>query len=137
MRVRFPDSTRRIATLLHWAFLTVTSLAVFVPFSPRFPAAELDSSWMFAMNQAVAQKLVFGKEIIFTFGPYASIYTEMYHPATDHLMIWGSLFIGVCYALMLILLAKGKGAYWVLLYAVFLAGYVMVGANDPLLVSRD
>jgi hypothetical protein len=137
MRVRFPDSTRRIATLLHWAFLTVTSLAVFVPFNPRFPVAKLDSSWMFAMNQAVAQKLVFGKEIIFTFGPYASIYTEMYHPATDHLMIWGSLFIGVCYALMLILLAKGKGAYWVLLYAVFLAGYVMVGANDPLLVSRD
>jgi len=89
------------------------------------------------MNQAVAQKLVFGKEIIFTFGPYASIYTEMYHPATDHLMIWGSLFIGACYALMLILLATGKRAYWVLLYAVFLAGYVMVGANDPLLVSRD
>src|SRR5665811_1804023 len=70
-------------TLVWWilqAALLFTLIAVFVPFSPGMPAAGLDESWSFAMNQAVGQGLSFGKELLSTVGPYASIYTRDYHP---------------------------------------------------------
>ncbi len=37
------------------------------------------------MNQGVARGFVFGKDIISTFGLYASIKTQLYDPATDRL----------------------------------------------------
>jgi hypothetical protein len=112
-------------------FLTV--LAVFVPLNPVMPADGLEPSWMFAMNQGVAQGLVFGRDIVFTFGPYASIYTELYHPATDRLMICGSLFLGLSYALLLALLGKGEKINGLLLYGIFLA--CLVDSRDALFFS--
>jgi hypothetical protein len=112
-------------------FLTV--LAVFVPLEPSMPADGLDTSWMFAMNQGVAQGLVFGRDIVFTFGPYASIYTELYHPATDRLMVSGSLFLGFSYALLLMLLGKGEKINGLFLYGIFLA--CLVDSRDALLFS--
>jgi hypothetical protein len=97
------------------------------------PAPGLDTSWMFAMNQGVAQGFVFGKDIVFTFGPYASIYTELYHPATDKVMIWGSLFLGLSYALLLLLLGKGDQINGLLLYVIFLA--CLVDSRDALFFS--
>lgn len=78
--------------------LIITVIAVIVPFSPIMPNEGLDSSWVLGMNQAYSQGLVFGRDIIFTFGPYSSIYTKAFHPATDALMIIGSLFFAVMFA---------------------------------------
>ena len=113
--------------------LTLTVLAVFVPLNPVMPSPQLDSSWMFAMNQAVARGLVFGKDIIFTFGPYGSIYTELYDPATDRLMLYGSLFLAFCYAFLLLQLGRGEKAYKLLLFGIFLA--CLMDSRDALLFS--
>lgn len=85
------------------------------------------------MNQGVSQGLVFGRDIVFTFGPYASIYTELYHPATDQLMVCGSLFLGLSYALLLLLLAKGEKIYGLILYGIFFA--CLMDSRDALLFS--
>src|ERR1700722_20375304 len=85
-------------------FVTLTTLAIFIPLNPdmpdkgidqswisamhdargnleqSMPLVKPDQSWMMAMNEAVARHLRFGKEIVFTFGPYASIYTRVFHP---------------------------------------------------------
>ena len=114
-------------------FLCLTILAVFIPLNPSMPVPGLDASWMMAMNQAVAQRLVFGRDIIFTFGPYASIYTELYNPATDRLMIWGSLFLGLAYFALLLFLGKGQQFYSLFFYGLFLAG--LVNSRDTLLFS--
>jgi hypothetical protein len=71
-------------------FLFFVVLAVFVPLNPEMPSHGLDPSWKFAMNEGVARNLVFGRDIVFTFGPYASIYTEVYEPQTDKLMLLGA-----------------------------------------------
>ncbi|WP_321941314.1 hypothetical protein [Paraburkholderia tropica] len=42
------------------------------------------------MNEAVVRHLVFGRDIIFTFGPFASVYTQLYHPSTYPIMLIGS-----------------------------------------------
>lgn len=108
--------------LILWFLLLITSIALFVPFSPRMPAAGLDPSWVFGINQALSQGLSFGKEMIFTYGPYASIYTKSYHPSTDLLMISGGLYLALSFWLYLVLLMKGVQWIWVLVFCVILAG---------------
>ncbi len=138
------------------AFVTLTTLAIFVPLNPDMPdkgidqswisamreargnleqstpLVKLDQSWMIAMNEAVARHLRFGKEIIFTFGPYASIYTRFFHPATDRLMVYGSLLIGLSYVIALLYLARGREQYLLVILMLFLATFP---SRDALLLS--
>ena len=89
------------------AFLVIVEcLAVFVPFEPGFPTAQLDSGWQFGLNAAVEKGMVFGRDIIFTFGPYASTYTRQYHPATDIRMLWSAGLLAVAFAVGLTILAR-------------------------------
>jgi len=113
--------------------LCLTILAVFIPLNPLMPRPGLDLSWMMAMNQAVAQHLEFGRDVVFTFGPYASIYTELYHPATDRRMIWGSSFLGLAYFSLLLLAGKSQNFYRLFLFGFVLAGFV--NSRDTLLFS--
>lgn len=83
-----------IAPLLT-AIAFVLTLLLFVPFGPTMPQPDIDSSWQYAMNAAVAKHMVIGKDIIFTFGPLASVYSRQYHPATDGLMLFYSALIAV------------------------------------------
>ncbi|PPT77403.1 hypothetical protein XarjCFBP8253_08360 [Xanthomonas arboricola pv. juglandis] len=77
------------------AIVCILVVLMITPFSPSMPFPGLDGSWSYAINVAVAEHLRFGSDIIFTFGPLASIYTRVYHPATDALMVSGSLLIAV------------------------------------------
>ncbi len=69
------------------AVLGLLCLAVWVPFAPAMTNWGLDPSWMAGLNQAVADGRVFGRDVIFTFGPYGSVYSLTYHPATYSLML--------------------------------------------------
>jgi len=85
-------------TMWGWAasiIACVLTVLVLTPFMPEMPIAGVDGSWAYAMNIATAEQMRFGKDIIFTFGPLASVYTSVYHPATDGLMIGGSLLISI------------------------------------------
>ncbi len=75
------------------AITCVLLVLMVTPFAPAMPFEGLDGSWSYAMNVATADGLRFGRDIVFTFGPLASIYTTMYHPATDAMMLLGSLII--------------------------------------------
>ena len=101
--------------------LAITVFCIFLPLMPVLPSAEpLDPSWTIGINQAVAQGLRFGKDVIFTFGPYASIYNKAFHPATEHLELIGSLYLAALYAIALLGVLKRASiavlvAMWLLL----------------------
>lgn len=95
-----------IIDLLLKALLLIAVVIVFVPFSPLMPSGGLDASWAMGMNQAVAQGLRFGRDLIFTFGPYASVYTKIYHPATDFMMLVASLYLAASYFIFVSLLVE-------------------------------
>ena len=116
-----------------WIVLFITIISVWVPFAPSMPAASLDPSWVFGMNEAVAQDLSFGKEMIFTFGPYAAIYTTAYHPTTDFMIMAGSLYLAVFYTAYLLILMRGVRWRWVLSFCALLAG--LMYSRDILLYS--
>lgn len=113
-----------MVNVLLWLGLLITTIAVFVPLFPRMPGASLDQSWIFATNQAVDQGLSFGKEIIFTFGPYASIFTKAYHPSTDFMMVSGSLYLALSYWACFVLLMNGVKWRWILAFCVPLVGAI-------------
>ncbi len=128
---KFPKNiTLTIKTIL-WIVALITILCVFVPFSPKMPGV-VDGE-QFAMNYGLAQGLSFGKDIIYTYGPYAFLYSMQYHPSTDFLMIIASLYLAVSYGVSFVLLAKKVKWYWILVFCAFLAGLMYY--RDALLSS--
>lgn len=88
-------SGTRILSGLLWFLLVLFCLDSYGPFSFFMPSTGLDPSWSEGMNQAFSQHLLFGHDIVFTYGPYASIFTRVYHPAVFWPITLGSL----CFAL--------------------------------------
>jgi hypothetical protein len=125
----------RVLVLLWQAFIVLTAICVFVPFVPAMPAASLDQSWIFGLNQAVAQGMAFGREMIFTFGPYSSIYSKSYHPATDGLMFWGALYLALFYASALLLAARDSRSKWLFLILFGLWLSCLMYSRDALFFS--
>ena len=113
--------------------LLLVVMPLLVPFSPKMPTVGLDPSWAFALNEAVAQGLSFGKQVVFTLGPYASIYTKTYHPATDVLMIGGSFYLALSYCLVLAVLMRQTRWFWSIGYVFCLLG--MMYSKDTVLFS--
>ncbi|WP_455283532.1 hypothetical protein [Cupriavidus necator] len=92
--------------------VVIGAVGAFVALNPFMPEAHLDSSWMLSLNEAIANGLVFGRDLIFTFGPFGSIYTKQFHPATDALVLGGGLLLALSFALGILSLArKGRWGY--------------------------
>ena len=83
-------------------------ILILTPFFADMPALGLDSSWRFGINQAAAQGLIFGRQVVFSYGPYASIFTRSYHPGTDSLMIWGALYLSFSFWLAVYRLTEDR-----------------------------
>ena len=97
-------STARLLRVAGVVGLIVTTLML-IPFTPVMPRAGLDPSWGAALNVAVAHGLVFGKDVIFTFGPLASVYTHQYAPETDSIMMVASCLYASSFAAIFALVA--------------------------------
>jgi hypothetical protein len=83
--------------------LTIAALFL-IPFSPVMPESGLDPSWRYALNVGLTHGYVFGRDLIFTFGPLGSVYSMVFDPMTDHIMMVGSTVyaVGLCVALALV-----------------------------------
>jgi len=113
----------RIPSFLFYVFFSFTAIGIFIPLNPLMPKKGLDPSWEYAMNEAVARHMDFGKQVMFTYGPYASIITHVYSPATDRRMMLGSLLVGMSYVAALGYMECGRKKYWTLILLLFLAAY--------------
>jgi len=119
--------------LLVSAILLIVVVCVFVPFLPNMPSDGLDPSWQLGMSQAINQGLAIGKELIFTFGPYASLYTNSFHPATDEMIMLSGLYLAITYFYALYLMSK-KGNWHVKVMLCLLFGGILY-LRDPLFFS--
>jgi hypothetical protein len=122
----------KIVSVLFVLWIAVTALALFIPLNPRMPSKGIDASWEFAMNEAVARHMSFGKQVMFTYGPYASILTRTYSPATDRRMVLGSLLLGLSYVAAVFYMQRGRKKYPTILLLLFLVTY---GGVELLLLS--
>ena len=112
-----PLALNAIKGKVFFSALLLVAVTVIVPLFPAMPWDGLDPSWQYGMNESLAQGMSFGKDIIFTFGPYASIYTRAYHPATDKLMIWGAFYLAISFSVAAYLNFRLSG--WLLKFYIF------------------
>ncbi len=117
----------RVARLAGWIVFVVTALAIFIPFYPRMPKLGLDASWEYGMNAAAAKHMSFGRQMVFTYGPYAAAMTRVYDPAVDRRMLASSAFLGLSFVLGAIFLARNSKSY---LLALLLALLVVFGGTE-------
>ncbi len=110
----------------------VASALLLIPFSPYMPAPGLDPSWAYALNVAVEKGFVFGRDLIFTFGPLGSVYSGVYSPDTDTIMMVGSTLYAVGFAISLYFSAPTRRQWWVLVLPVVVCLFVL---RDALFVS--
>ena len=111
--------------------LLVSMLMLYVPFSPEMPVASLDPSWSMGMNELVSRGAVFGRDVIFTFGPLAAVYTTMFHPSTDSTMLLVSVILSLGVTFCWSVLLKNRPA-WVWL-GVGLSVWIMFNSRDAML----
>lgn len=63
-----------------------------LPLTPIKFNDTLDYSWELALNVCFAEQMQFGKEVLFTYGPYGFIMNRLYYPATFSIMFVSWLF---------------------------------------------
>ena len=67
------------------------------------PSEGLDPSWKLATNVAVVEQMSIGTSFLFTSGPLSALYTELYHPKLDSLILLASSILVMA---VLVLLSK-------------------------------
>ena len=110
----------RVWDALPGLLLVPPSLLTVVWLSPDVPYPLQDSAWVLALNQAVANRLAFGRDVGFSLGPWGNVYTGQYHPATDGMMLFGGAVVALALASGLSALARG-GRRWLVLLAPLLS----------------
>jgi hypothetical protein len=74
---------KSVVSQIAWITAACMLLAIAtVPWSPTMPEAALDPSWQTMMHEAYVRHFVFGRDIIFTYGPYGFALTDQFHPRT-------------------------------------------------------
>ena len=77
-------------------------LLKFTPLTPAMPGDGLDPSWVMGMNLAVSSGLSIGKDLIFTYGPYAAISTKAFDPNIYFIIMYSALFISIFYFISIV-----------------------------------
>jgi hypothetical protein len=103
-------------------FVAMAATVLFIiPLSPSFPSVGLDISWEYGLNEAVARHLVFGRDIVFTLGPLGLVFANMYHPATNWIMLFVSALVGAGLAIGGALLAYPRKPMHVVILPILVA----------------
>ena len=127
-----PSSGFILSRVLPGLLLVVLCLLTVVWLAPDVPYFGQDSGWPLALDQAVGDRLIFGRDILFNLGPWSAVYSGQYHPATDGLMLVGGTLVALALSSGLIALARG-GRLWAMLLVPLLVA--TVGQRDPVFMA--
>lgn len=125
-----------IRNLAVFLFLLSGSFVAISPLLFNFPGSGLDPAWKLGLNYAIAKNWQFGQDIVFTFGPYAPVYTGLYSPEFFSRAIFGRLLITLAIGLSIFLILQ-KQRFVTLKSVIWIAGMLMVcfvGLSDWLVV---
>jgi len=76
-----------------WFLPALVAIAAFLWFFPKavLPSAALDPSWTMAAEHAAHHGSFFGRDFVFSYGPFAVLSTRLYEPATFGFVIFYNL----------------------------------------------
>jgi hypothetical protein len=108
-----------------WLAVTLLVFARFLPGEHVTMFSALDDGWAQGINLAVQRGMVFGRDIIFTYGPFGPVETRLYDPALRPMVIAGASILTLGFATGLQALARPA-------MAVLVALVLPLVANDAL-----
>ncbi len=106
--VRWGDNSRSYSIWMKVAGIAFVGYAVLMtlPWQAEGFSFDLDESFKVGLHQAFANSSQFGKDFIYTYGPYGILQTDKYFPETYSSLMLGRLFIGLAVGI-------GLWAMWV------------------------
>ncbi|MDF1654001.1 MAG: hypothetical protein P1U34_02720 [Coxiellaceae bacterium] len=111
----------------------LTMVSLFIPLPARLPAFALDASWVQSMSYALSKGMLFGQDIIFTYGPYAPVSTKMYAPGFGALMMFGGIYLALAYSTSIVILMEEVKAGWIIAFCLALVALSFI--FDPVYFS--
>lgn len=97
------------------AVFATACLSLFLIISPLYPVfpsgISLDDSWKYGLSQALQDQMAFGRDLIFTYGPFSSLYTLSFNPATDRINLIASAFLGISYLIIFVEWARKNNSF--------------------------
>ena len=111
------------------ALLTLLFAIALVPWIPQIPALQIDSSWATVHNFGFQQGWQWGRDIVFTYGPWGWLVAPQYHPSTYVLLLL--VWVGISFVLaqtFLYLRHDSSPGFWVSTTLIFL---VLTSATYP------
>lgn len=133
---RASEAFERVPVWARWAALVVFLLAVTWPFGSSVPRPGTDRSWQIGLALAFSRGLVFGRDVIFTYGPLGFTVHPLRTSAGAYrvaIVIGGLVQTGVLAAL-LVCVRRTMGLAMAVLAAFVLASLVGETQANPLLV---
>src|SRR5215831_2182245 len=119
---KLPTRVYRVACGIAIAYVCLVTFSIaFGPFRPG-----LDESWAWAVNSVTSTNYIFGRDLVFTYGPLGFLLNPR---PVGHNFYWGACFeasIQVIFAALLALLAVKSRSRWGFL--LFLGGLVAASA---------
>jgi hypothetical protein len=125
---------QRLIASWHRLLLGFALFVMTVPLVPLYPVARLDPAWKAGMSRALAENLTIGKDLVFTYGPFAGVATDAYDPDVRWLPLLGGLVLFIGYLATALALVRTRSR-WVAVIAsvVVLLGLVTTDATLLLL----
>ncbi len=94
------------------------------------PAPDLDSSWALALGYAFNHGWQFGKDIVFTYGPYGFLYGKLFDPDNYSLSLGIWLVFAATFGFAVSALLDGVRPVGRLLAVVFQRSVLLPGSPD-------
>lgn len=130
---RWQNSLRWVLVALLQLPMMLVIAGQYTPWIPGQVAAGLDPSYVFAMNQALQQGLEFGRQIVFSFGPFSALHTQVVLAPSDHLMLMLGSLLALTYWLLNLRLTMSRPLLWQVLWWLALAS--LISNRDVLFYS--
>lgn len=110
----------KFITLIIGSLLLGYSLLNILPWSPTAYGFGLDESWASALHIAFANKIQFGKDLVYTYGPYGFLQVKRYFPETYgylfafYLLIAIAIWLGLFRLVRYCLARRDKSVFWLI-----------------------
>jgi hypothetical protein len=112
----------KIKKILIIVFFLLISLSV-IHFNQIQPAPNLDPSWAYSLSASIDYNYQFGKDIIFTYGPYFNLMVGFNQPKVYMINLFLGFVISVFYTITILsMIDKKKLSNWIYIFLIPLFG---------------
>lgn len=115
-----------------WAAAVLAVLGLAVPWRPSFlSSAELDASWQYVLAWGYASGAVFGRDLVFTYGPWGFAVHDLYYPGTFAALIVARVVLALGAAAAWWVVGRRLGVPAVLTAATLVAATAVAFMSEP------